>query len=153
MRPVTTQEQMIAIAEAVGAHFEVTFDQMVERNRTNQVHTARAFAMLVLHKNRQATFSEIGRLFDRDHSAVSHAIKTIEHQMTYDARMADVWDQINVDSNVSPKRHTYVARGTIEATVSSNAPLDDQQVTERARMCLENGIANVSIDNIQEAVS
>ncbi len=59
---------------AAGLH-GVTVEQVLGRGRTRAVVRARGRAMLELQDRYGWGLSEIGRLFDRSHATVSHAIR------------------------------------------------------------------------------
>lgn len=152
MLSTITPEQSLEIAEKVGRHFGVTMEELKAHNRRDRVHLARSFAWLCLY-HRNVTFSEIGRLFNRHHSAVSNSVRKLEDHISVDGEMKSIWNTIKGDVCITGRKHVYVAKGTMEATVTSSQPLKAAQIVERARMALENGTADVefkSVDRLEE---
>ena len=62
--------------------------------RLRRYADARQMAMLLTRQSTKLTFKGIGRLFDRDHSTVIHALKCIENVMQVSRQHRDEFSQI-----------------------------------------------------------
>lgn len=63
------------IAEVV-EHSGVSFQLLVSPSRRQEVVEARSYAMYRLRRDTDYTMDRIGKIFYKDHSTVSHAVKT-----------------------------------------------------------------------------
>lgn len=66
-----------SISELVSRQFKVGMNELQSRSRTKKVAFPRQVAMYLSRKHTEETLSEIGKVFNRDHSTVMHAIKVI----------------------------------------------------------------------------
>jgi len=71
-------EEVIAV---VAAFFGTTPAALASRSRRRDVLRPRQLAMYLCRRYTDASLARIGRAFDRDHPAVSHAVATIERQI------------------------------------------------------------------------
>ena len=84
-----------AICATVSARFRVSQEDLRSRSRKRCIVLPRQMAMYLTRKFTRHSLAEIGALFDRDHSTVLHAIKTITRQMTLDASLREQLDLIS----------------------------------------------------------
>jgi len=78
--PLARDRRAARIVDLVGAAYGVTRAEMLSRRRSlNQVQ-ARQLAMYLVHTLLSRTYQEVGVLFDRDRTTVSHACARIEDQ-------------------------------------------------------------------------
>ncbi len=73
-RKVTIDE----IQRKVSEHFKIKVSEMQSKRREREVARPRQIAMYLAKKLTTRSLPEIGRKFDRDHTTVIHAVKTIE---------------------------------------------------------------------------
>jgi len=76
-RPLAPEE-VIAVA---AAFFGTTPAVLASRSRRRDVLRPRQLAMYLCRRYTDASLARIGRAFDRDHPAVSHAVATVERQI------------------------------------------------------------------------
>ncbi len=65
------------IGEFVGAQFKVSVQEMQSRSRKKALTFPRQVAMYLSRKHTQESLVDIGKVFNRDHSTVLHAIKVV----------------------------------------------------------------------------
>lgn len=58
------------VVAVVAAHFGVTAGELISASRRREVTEARQAAMLVLHDHMGYSYSDVGRMLDRDHTTV-----------------------------------------------------------------------------------
>jgi chromosomal replication initiator protein len=89
---VTIQEAIRSLGPKTGAaiwdiaqtihrveeHTDISFDQMRARNRKVDLVRARQLAMWALRHKTMLSYPQIGRIFDRDHTTVIHAVARID---------------------------------------------------------------------------
>jgi chromosomal replication initiator protein len=66
------------VVEVVAAFFQTTPAALASRSRRRDVLLPRQLAMYLAHRYTEASLTEIGRAFDRDHPAVKNAIERVE---------------------------------------------------------------------------
>jgi len=69
------------VIEVVAGFFGTTAEALVSRSRRRDVLRPRQLAMYLCRRYTDASLARIGRAFDRDHPAVSHAVATVERQV------------------------------------------------------------------------
>ncbi|MFN2544397.1 MAG: chromosomal replication initiator protein DnaA [Actinomycetota bacterium] len=67
-----------AILDETASYFGLTRDDLVSKNRSRPLTTARHVAMYLLRECTGLSLIKIGELFDRDHTTVLHGVKKIE---------------------------------------------------------------------------
>lgn len=60
---------------SVARHFDVTTAQIFGPSRDEPIVTARHVAMYLVRQEHQLSYPALGRIFDRDHSTIQHAVK------------------------------------------------------------------------------
>ena len=73
-----------AVSEFVAGQFKVNFDEMRSRSRKQTITFPRQVAMYLARKHTSAPLTEIGKVFNRDHSTVMHSIKVITERSIRD---------------------------------------------------------------------
>lgn len=75
----------LEIVEAVAAFFRTTPEKLAGRSRRRDVVWPRQLAMVLCRRHTDASLSEIGRLFGRQHTAVRNAVSVAERAMLENA--------------------------------------------------------------------
>lgn len=78
--PLARDRRAARIVDLVGAAFGVTRAEMLSRRRCVDQVQARQLAMYLVHTLLSRNYEEVGVLFDRDRTTVSHACARIEDQ-------------------------------------------------------------------------
>lgn len=73
-----------SISEFVASQFKVKLAEMQSRSRKRVVTFPRQVAMYLARKHTDSPLTEIGRVFNRDHSTVMHSIKVISDRSRRD---------------------------------------------------------------------
>lgn len=76
------------VQKAVSAHYKVPLAEMTSQRRGRNVARPRQVAMYLCRELSPLSLPCIGRRFNRDHTTVIHAIKTIERLIETDPDMA-----------------------------------------------------------------
>jgi chromosomal replication initiator protein len=66
-----------SISELVGRQFKVSLADLQSRSRKKSIAFPRQVAMYLSRKHTEETLADIGKVFNRDHSTVMHAIKVV----------------------------------------------------------------------------
>jgi chromosomal replication initiator protein len=69
------------IGELVSGQFKVSLEDLRSRSRKRSIAFPRQVAMFLARKYTEESLADIGRTFNRDHSTVIHAIKTVSSQV------------------------------------------------------------------------
>ena len=69
------------IAKAVADYYDLTIENLKSKKRTANINKARQIAMYLCITTTEETIEKIGLEFNRDHSTVIHARKTIEDEL------------------------------------------------------------------------
>ena len=91
--PAPAQLNGEAIRNFVSTQFRVSVEEMMSRSRKRAVSFPRQVAMYMTRKYTSQSLADIGGLYNRDHSTVLHAIRTITRDMS---RNASVGEQIDL---------------------------------------------------------
>jgi chromosomal replication initiator protein len=73
-----------AILLAVGRYYGINADDLKSRSRHKQIVGPRQIAMYLLREDAHLSTPDIGRLLDRDHTTVLHALKQISGDIARD---------------------------------------------------------------------
>jgi len=73
----TNRLSVKAISELVASQFKVGIDEMRSKSRKRTISHPRQVAMYLCRKHTEETLADIGKVFNRDHSTVMHAIKVV----------------------------------------------------------------------------
>jgi chromosomal replication initiator protein len=73
------------IRDLIGSQFRVSVDELLSRSRKRSVAFPRQVAMYLTRKFTDQSLADIGSIYNRDHSTVLHAIKTITRDMSQQA--------------------------------------------------------------------
>ena len=84
-RKITVEE----IQHKVAAHYNIRFSDLQSKRRERPIARPRQVAMYLAKTLTTASLPEIGRKFDRDHTTVIHAVRTVEELMEKDKVFAD----------------------------------------------------------------
>jgi chromosomal replication initiator protein len=75
------------VVEVVAGFFQTTPAALASRSRRRDVLVPRQLAMYLAHRYTDASLTEIGRAFDRDHPAVKNAVERVERSVLERAPM------------------------------------------------------------------
>jgi chromosomal replication initiator protein len=84
------------IGELVSGQFKVSLEDLRSRSRKRAIAFPRQVAMYLARKYTGESLVDIGKAFNRDHSTVLHAIKTVSSQLV---RNSSVGAQLEILSN------------------------------------------------------
>lgn len=73
------------IRDLIGCQFRVSVDDLCSRSRKRTIAFPRQMAMYLTRKFTNQSLADIGTIYNRDHSTVLHAIKTITREMSQQA--------------------------------------------------------------------
>jgi chromosomal replication initiator protein len=76
--PAREPQSLDAVIGCVGGFFGVTRVQLASRSRAERLRHPRQLAMYLCRRYTDASLSEIGRVFGRNHPAVANAIQRVE---------------------------------------------------------------------------
>jgi chromosomal replication initiator protein len=76
--PAREPQSLEAVIACVGGFFGVTHAQLASRSRGERMRHPRQLAMYLCRRYTDASLSEIGRAFGRNHPAVANAIQRVE---------------------------------------------------------------------------
>ena len=79
----------VAIMNFVSTQFRVSVDDLKSRSRKRSIAFPRQVAMYMTRKHTNQSLADIGGLYNRDHSTVLHAIRTITRGMSQDASVGE----------------------------------------------------------------
>lgn len=74
----------VAISEFISGQFQVSLKDMQSRSRKKKLTFPRQVAMYLSRKHTNESLAEIGKIFNRDHSTVMHAIKVVTNMIHRD---------------------------------------------------------------------
>ena len=87
----------LSLAREMASKIGIPFEEIESASRSRAVARARQMIMFALKKSTRMTLSEIGRIFNRNHATVLHAIATIESALLTDLVMnAEIEQLISV---------------------------------------------------------
>jgi chromosomal replication initiator protein len=69
------------IRELISSQFRVSIDELISRSRKRNVTFPRQVAMYLTRKYTEESLANIGGLYNRDHSTVLYAIKTVSRNI------------------------------------------------------------------------
>ena len=78
---------MEEIQDRVASHYRLTRDEMLSTRRSRAVARPRQIAMYLAKSLTPRSLPEIGRRFDRDHTTVLHAVRTVERLRSEDGEL------------------------------------------------------------------
>ena len=87
-RSITIDE----IQQKVAEHYNVRTSELMSKRRERSIARPRQVAMYLAKALTTKSLPDIGRAFDRDHTTVIHAVKTIEDLREKDAAFRDETD-------------------------------------------------------------
>ena len=91
------------ITDTVCKHYGVTMPDVFSPSRVRTVTNARFVAMVLVREHTDLSTIRIGKLFNRDHSAIIHASKTIEDRLQVEADLRNDMEAIN--TKITQKRY------------------------------------------------
>lgn len=80
------------IIEVVAEHFQFTVSELLSTKRDKNISIPRQIAMYLSKKYTNATTTDLGRIFSRDHSTVLHGIDNIEKKLPSDSGISSKVD-------------------------------------------------------------
>ena len=83
------------IIEVVSEHFHISVDQMISKNRSNDIAKPRQIAMYLSRKLTDMSLPKIGEEFGgRDHTTVIHAYEKISESLNNDESLENTVNDI-----------------------------------------------------------
>jgi len=76
--PITTN----IILNTVSKYFDVPVAKIMSKSRYSKLVMARQVAQYLMRNQLHMNYSELGRVFERDHTSIIHSVKYINEQMT-----------------------------------------------------------------------
>ena len=118
---------MAAIQEAVASVLGVPRTELVSARRTPRIVRARQLAMYLAREMTSLSLAQIAREFDRDHTTVLHAIRSVSKRLEPGSREAEAIHRIRADlgttSAVEPEGDRPVNPGADELTGLIHRPV------------------------------
>ncbi len=93
--PKVVADKVISVA---AAHFNVSEEDVLGQKRDKNIRLARNAAMLIIRNSTELSLSEIGRIFNRNHSTVSNNCTAAEALMEADPHFATEIREIEKES-------------------------------------------------------
>jgi chromosomal replication initiator protein len=88
LKAVETRLKTPDIQKIVGDHYGVSLPELLGRSRRKRLVRARQMALYFCRLYTEKTMMELGRLFQRSHASVVHALQTLERQRQSQPRVA-----------------------------------------------------------------
>jgi chromosomal replication initiator protein len=88
LRAVEPRLQVAEIQKIVGDYYRVGLPELLGRARQKKLVRARQMALYFSRLYTQKPLAELGRLFQRSHASVSHALQTLERDCKIQPRLA-----------------------------------------------------------------
>jgi len=85
-KTVVAKEKII---NAICEHFKITKTNLVRGGNYPKYSHARYIAFMLLHKHTVLTKSEIGRMFNKDHTTVIHGIRKVQDMISINLEISD----------------------------------------------------------------
>ena len=73
------------IIKAVAKYFEITYEDIVGKDRSQKMVEPRKIAMYMVRDMTHLSFPKMGEVFNKDHTTVMHSIDTLEEKLKDDA--------------------------------------------------------------------
>ena len=89
LMPAASRLNGEAIMNFVSVQFRVSVEDLKSRSRKRAIAFPRQVAMYMTRKHTDQSLAHIGELYNRDHSTVLHAIRTITRDMSRDASVGE----------------------------------------------------------------
>lgn len=99
--PSTTMTPL-AVTKAVAAEFGVTLSALRSHRRTQVLVLPRQCAMWLSRKLCGTSFTQLGGFFERQHSSVMHAVRTLEQRLTVEPNLRQRLKKIESTIKVTP---------------------------------------------------
>lgn len=81
------------IVEVVATGTGITRSQIMGRSRSAPVVRARHLAMWLAYRSLELSYPQVGQAFDRDHTTIIHAVRTIDGARTVNTDLAAWLDE------------------------------------------------------------
>ena len=88
LQAVETRLSVPEIQKIVGDHYQVSLPEMLGRSRQKRLVRARRMALYFCRLYTKKTMVELGKLFNRSHASVVHALQTLERDRRTQPRVA-----------------------------------------------------------------
>lgn len=118
-----------AVIASCAEHYGVLVDQVLGRSRCRIPVRARQAAMYVLNRRDGMSTTAVGRIMDRDHSTVIHAVAVVENMRSCDAHL----DALITMLMALPRYHREAVRVVLSKEVQIELPAAPQTFTIPAR--------------------
>ena len=77
------------IIKAVAKYFEIDADAILSKDRSSKISEPRKIAMYMVRDMTHESFPKMGKIFDRDHTTIKHAVDTLEEQLKVDSALRE----------------------------------------------------------------
>jgi chromosomal replication initiator protein len=123
--PAREPQTLEAVIACVGSFFGVTRAQLASRSRAERLRHPRQLAMYLCRRYTDASLSEIGRLFGRNHPAVANAIQRVERAILERAPLRYQVEELaaRLEGRARDRRLRPTERPPERAPASGHAPL------------------------------
>jgi len=111
------------VLRAVSTHFGVSQAELVSRDRHKRVTLARHVAMYLCRRRLEASFPDVGRAFNRDHTTVMCAVRRIEALPEMSPVRRDIEELAKSFADSAPQRSTEAIQHEVSELSSRLADL------------------------------
>lgn len=77
------------IIKAVAKYFEIDSEDILGKDRSSKMVEPRKIAMYMVRDMTHESFPKMGKVFNRDHTTIKHAVDTLEEQLKTDAALRE----------------------------------------------------------------
>ena len=91
---IDTQFDMTELYEVIENRLGISKDQILGKSRYRPIVDARMVLVYILRTYNKETLQSIGKIIDRDHSAVINLIKRFDDYTTTDKRFKKIYENI-----------------------------------------------------------
>jgi chromosomal replication initiator protein len=133
--PAREPQTLEAVIGCVGSFFGVTRVQLASRSRAERLRHPRQLAMYLCRRYTDASLSEIGRLFGRNHPAVANSIQRVERAILERAPLRYQIEELaaRLEGRASDRRPVPASSDRRPASAASDRrPRPTERPAERA---------------------
>jgi len=89
-------EVTVYILQTVASHFKMPLRQIIGNSRTKRTVHARYTAVFLIYSWTQLSLTNLGEIFDRDHSSIHHALQRMTDSLDTEERVNDYTEPLLV---------------------------------------------------------
>ena len=86
----------VYVLQAVASHFKMPLRQIIGRSRSKRTVHARYTAVFLIYSWTHLSLVNIGKIFDRDHSSIFHALQRMTDSLDSDNKVNEYTDPLLV---------------------------------------------------------